>query len=158
VWAWGQPLCDFNNVQQRQPSPVLLPTSSQVVKVASGAFHNLALQANGQVLAWGRNEYGSLGLGDTVFMSNPTAINYFVDHAVKVMDITCGGWHTAAITTEGDMYVWGRGEHGRLGLGDERGASKLLPTLLELPDGERVKQVSCGGSHTLFLTTSRKVG
>jgi hypothetical protein len=33
VWAWGQPLCDFNNVQQRQPSPVLLPTSSQVVKV-----------------------------------------------------------------------------------------------------------------------------
>ena len=55
------------------------------------------------------------------------------------------------------MFVWGRGEHGRLGLGDERGASKLLPTKLELPDGERVKQVSCGGSHTLFLTTSRKV-
>ena len=52
--------------------------------MAAGAFHNLALQENGQVLAWGRNEYGSLGLGDTVFMSKPTAISYFIDHSVKV--------------------------------------------------------------------------
>ena len=57
---------------------------------------------------------------------------------------------------DGDLFVWGRGEYGRLGLGPDC-ASKLLPTALELPNGERAVQVSCGGTHTLFLTRTQNV-
>ena len=33
--------------------------------------------------------------------------------------------------------MWGRGEYGRLGLGDKSGSSKLRPTLVQSISGER---------------------
>lgn len=38
------------------------------------------------------------------------------------MGVSCGTNHTAAFTKDGQLYCWGWGEHGRLGLGDEVGA------------------------------------
>jgi alpha-tubulin suppressor-like RCC1 family protein len=46
---------------------------------------------------------------------------------VQASDIAAGGWHSLAISKEGDVYAWGRGEYGRLGLGDRSGSSKLRP-------------------------------
>lgn len=37
------------------------------------------------------------------------------------MGVSCGTNHTAAFTKTGELYCWGWGEHGRLGLGDEVG-------------------------------------
>ena len=47
--------------------------------------------------------------------------------------------------------MWGRGEYGRLGLGDSRGTSKLRPHSVDM-EGHRVVQASCGGTHTMALT------
>ena len=35
-----------------------------------------------------------------------------------VREIACGTGHSAAITTNGELYTWGQGDHGRLGHGD----------------------------------------
>lgn len=58
-------------------------------------------------------------------------------------DISAGGWHSAAISTAGEVYIWGRGEYGRLGLGDRTGSSKLRPQRLRALDGHCVVQVRC---------------
>lgn len=42
--------------------------------IAVGAFHNLALQEDGTLWAWGNNEYGQLGTGDTQPRSQPIAV------------------------------------------------------------------------------------
>lgn len=42
--------------------------------IAVGAFHNLALIEDGTVMAWGNNEYGQLGTGDTQPRSQPVAV------------------------------------------------------------------------------------
>jgi len=34
---------------------------------------------------------------------------------IEVVDIDCGGGHTAAITSSGELYLWGRGRDGQLG-------------------------------------------
>ena len=39
-------------------------------------------------------------------------------------EIACGSGHSAAITTNGELYTWGQGEHGRLGHGDTNSRSK----------------------------------
>jgi alpha-tubulin suppressor-like RCC1 family protein len=47
--------------------------------------------------------------------------------------------------------MWGRGEHGRLGLGTDN-KDKLQPVRVEPLAGEHVVHVSCGGSHSAALT------
>lgn len=42
--------------------------------IAVGAFHNLALQEDGSLWAWGNNEYGQLGIGDTQPRSQPILV------------------------------------------------------------------------------------
>lgn len=38
------------------------------------------------------------------------------------------------------MYAWGRGEHGRLGFGDDK-SSRMVPLKVELLAGEDIVQV-----------------
>lgn len=49
------------------------------------------------------------------------------------------------------LYMWGRGEHGRLGLGTDN-KDKLQPVRVEPLAGEHIVHVSCGGSHSAALT------
>lgn len=45
------------------------------------------------------------------------------DRPEKVVAVACGGWHSAVIGEKGGVWLCGRGEFGRLGLGDQ--ASKV---------------------------------
>lgn len=54
--------------------PVRVQGLVNVKKVAVGAFHNLALVETGELWAWGNNEYGQLGTGDTQPRSSPISV------------------------------------------------------------------------------------
>ena len=56
-----------------------------------------------------------------------------------------------------EVFVWGRGEYGRLGLGDTAGSSKLRATLVPGLEGHKVVSASCGGTHTLVLTEEGRI-
>lgn len=51
----------------------------QVRLIAVGAFHNLALLEDGVLWAWGNNEYGQLGTGDTQPRSQPIPVQGLSD-------------------------------------------------------------------------------
>lgn len=155
IWMWGEPWGDFSMTVNREPRRLDISSKTKdtiVVKVACGAFHNLALTANGNVYSWGINDYGQLGNGTTSNSTVPFLIEEGLYPDIKVSDIAAGGWHSLAITEHGEVYVWGRGEYGRLGLGDKNGASRLRPTKVEGLEGHRVVEASCGGTHTLVVT------
>ncbi|KAK9908666.1 hypothetical protein WJX75_001202 [Coccomyxa subellipsoidea] len=154
VWTWGEPWGDFSMKVDRHPKKV--EGASDIVKLACGAFHNLALNAAGEVLAWGINDFGQLGNGSTFYETSPTPVLGLEE--VRVADIVAGGWHSLALTTEGEVYVWGRGEYGRLGLGDRSGSSKLRATKVTFKEPDlRVVQASCGGTHTMVLTSEGRI-
>ena len=49
----------------------------------------------------------------------------------RVRDIACGSSHSAAITSNGELYTWGLGDYGRLGHGDN--TTQLKPKLVSQP-------------------------
>ncbi|CAI5996915.1 unnamed protein product [Closterium sp. NIES-65] len=49
------------------------------------------------------------------------------------------------------VWAWGRGEHGRMGFGEDK-TIKAVPTVVTLLAGETVVQASCGGTHSLVVT------
>ncbi|CAI5946120.1 unnamed protein product [Closterium sp. NIES-64] len=147
VWVWGQPWPPADAKQVWVPAKV--PGLKGVRSIAVGAFHNLALKGDGRVVAWGSNEYGQLGTGDTQPRSLPVDLPQLT-HA-HVVDITAGGWHSMAVSRSGQVWAWGRGEHGRMGFGEDK-TIKAVPTVVTLLAGETVVQASCGGTHSLVVT------
>ena len=64
----------------------------------------------------------------------------------------CGYEHSIAQTYNGELYSWGHGEGGLLGLGDQE--TQGIPRLIEefRKRKTKVKSFACGGLHTLAVT------
>ena len=81
--------------------PRIINDLKSVVMMAAGSRHSVAvtrpLGSPSQVLAWGYNGYGELGLGDVNLRTQPTALTSF--HRSLIKGVTCGYRHTAVITT-----------------------------------------------------------
>lgn len=123
-----------------------------VIKIASHCEgkHFMALNTENQIFAWGVGEGGRLGLGDNSFRENPSKIYALADKMVT--GIFCGSTYSAAITSSGHLYTWGRGTYGRLG--HNSSDDKFIPTLVEALKGHKIINVALGSgdSHTLCVT------
>ncbi|KAL0720037.1 hypothetical protein Bca4012_069361 [Brassica carinata] len=153
VWTWGQPWPPGDIKQIFVP--VRVQGLENVRLIAVGAFHNLALEEDGRLMAWGNNEYGQLGTGDTQPTPHPVPVQGL--DGLTLVDIAAGGWHSTALTDKGEVYGWGRGEHGRLGFGDNDKSSKMVPQKVILLADEDIIQVSCGGTHSVALTRDGRI-
>lgn len=73
---------------------------------------------------------------------------------VKIASVASGSaaCHSVAIGADGALWVWGRNDHGQLGLGDT--SSRSAPTKLALPGNAVAASASCGKQHTAVVTTS----
>jgi E3 ubiquitin-protein ligase HERC2 len=78
-------------------------------------------------------------------------------HGYEIVDVACGGAHSAAITSNGQLYTWGKGRYGRLGHGDSE--DQLKPKLVEELVGYKVIDVACGSgdAQTLCITDDDNV-
>jgi len=122
----------------------------------------VALDSHGNVYSWGQGEGGLLGHGDTKSQNSPKIIECLRN--VLIDSVCCGGLHTLALSKNGLVYSWGRGEGGQLGLAfnlltNEEGnlyltTPKRIRSNLE---GCIVKQIACGDAHSLALLQNGKV-
>ena len=69
--------------------------------------------------------------------------------------ISSGVTHSAALTDSGQIYVWGCGREGQLGLGHLN--SPRAPHCVEALLGHNVVQIECGEYHMVVLTDSNVV-
>ncbi|KAK4437077.1 PH, RCC1 and FYVE domains-containing protein 1 [Sesamum alatum] len=68
---------------------------------------------------------------------------------ICVTSISCGPWHSAAITSLGQLFTFGDGTFGALGHGDRCCTS--VPREVEALKGQKVLRVSCGFWHTAAI-------
>ncbi|KAG0717379.1 Regulator of chromosome condensation [Chionoecetes opilio] len=89
--------------EKTRPASVDLPEG--IVAIAAGGLHTVCLDKKGKVHAWGCNDEGALGrltaTEEECFSSG------MVELDAKVVQISAGDCHTAALTETGDVYIWG---------------------------------------------------
>mmetsp|Transcript_11950 Transcript_11950/g.23713 ORF Transcript_11950/g.23713 Transcript_11950/m.23713 type:complete len:625 (-) Transcript_11950:467-2341(-) len=117
--------------------------------IACGSGHTVVLSTEGEVYTWGRGDDGRLGHGDNGWKYVPRITRSLERQVVTL--VTCGSYHTAAVTGSGDLYTWGGGMYGTLGHGHEAGNS--IPKRVEALKGLAVSQIACGSRHTAIVTS-----
>ncbi|EKF38733.1 hypothetical protein MOQ_001056 [Trypanosoma cruzi marinkellei] len=117
----------------------------EVVALRAGPFHCIAITSAGHVYSWGVDRSGSLGHGTGNGGNKMQRIESLANHVV--IDASCGSFHSAVLTKDGIVLVFGENTCGQLGLCGE--APRTTPEPLPLP--KPAIAVSCGREHTCVL-------
>ncbi|KNC53023.1 UVB-resistance protein UVR8 [Thecamonas trahens ATCC 50062] len=121
------------------PKEVTALAGVTVVAVSMGCEHTLILDADGDVWSCGTGDYGILGHGSENDEFVPRKIAALT--GTTVVDVSAGTGHSGAVTADGQLFLWGFGGFGQLGLGTTE--TILEPTPVPL-DGKIAVDVSCG--------------
>ncbi|CAH2001547.1 unnamed protein product [Acanthoscelides obtectus] len=154
VHSWG---CDRHGElgqngseeAQRLPKMVRALVKYHIVQICCGQRHSVALANSGEILTWGANDYGQLGVGQYSQMET-TPILVQSLKGVPITHIACGANHTFAVSKSGAVYGWGKNTRGQLGINDTQ--NKVFPTQLRTLRNIRVRYISCGEEFSMFLT------
>jgi len=157
VSAWG-----FNGSGQlgngtAAESASLPTTVSQVsgfeniIAVAAGAEHSVALKDNGTVWTWGKNDKGQLGKEGIALSKEPVWVSGISD----VKFIAAGAYHTIALTNNGTLWAWGWNEYKQLGISTEPVNFSSKPEAL--PGLSNIKAAAGGTYHSLVLANDGTV-
>jgi RCC1 and BTB domain-containing protein len=155
IYTWGRGedgqlgLGDTND----QHEPVLVDLPGTVKQISCGSGHTVILDRKGQVFTWGRGDDGRLGHGDNGWKYVPRLVEALAGK--QIQQVTCGSYHTAAVSYTGELFTWGGGMYGKLGHGDENGHA--VPKQVLALSSISVVQVACGSRHTVVLTQSLEV-
>uniref|UniRef100_A0A673ZE63 non-specific serine/threonine protein kinase n=1 Tax=Salmo trutta TaxID=8032 RepID=A0A673ZE63_SALTR len=139
----------------RQPRKVERLQGKAIRQVACGADFTACVTDEDQMYMFGSDYYGCIGVENEQGMEvlEPVLLDFFEERPVR--QVSCGDNHVVVLTHSGDIYSWGCGEHGRLGLDCEDDFNS--PMQVEIPKGAIISSVSCGLDGTFFLTESGKV-
>ena len=86
----------------------------------------------GQVWSWGDGDYGKLGRGGSDGCKTPKLVEKLQD--LDIVKVCCGSQFSLALTKDGQVYTWGKGDNQRLGHGTDEHVR--YPKLLDSLQGE----------------------
>ncbi len=129
ILAWGSDA--FNQlgngaVNETKSVPVPVLNAINIVAIAAGRRHALALQADGRLLSWGSDEDGQLGDGGT---NSDKDAPTFIPNVNNIIAIAAGEDFSLALKADGTMLSWGSDEFGQLGDSAEL-SDKVAPVVV----------------------------
>jgi alpha-tubulin suppressor-like RCC1 family protein len=151
LWTWGSGSSgQLGNAQttSRSTPVTTFAGGSSWKQVSSGNSHTVAIKTDETLWTWGNGNSGRLGNNQTTNRSTP--VTTFAGGS-SWKQVSSGGYHTAAIKTDGTLWTWGPGGFGRLGTNDIT-PNRSTPVTI-FAGGSSWKQVSSGGYHTAAITT-----
>lgn len=145
---WGQLGTGEVGWDKSKSSPVQTITGGNWKYVSAGHFNtSSAIKSDGSLWLWGINYDGQLGDNSIIHKSSPIQT---VAGGTDWAQVSMGGDHTAAIKTNGELWLWGTGSLGQLGDGTFIAKSSPVQTVA---GGTDWLQVACGVTHTAAIKT-----
>lgn len=140
-------------------------SSKAILAVSTGQHHSACATSQGTLYVVGTNFHGSVDpdLPDETICPKPIILDALGQ--VRVVQVSCGFDHTAALSSNGSVITWGGNSYGQLGhransmrkvtLGE--GPLHVRPAGMVLGKGRRASAIACGAYFTLVLTTRRSL-
>ncbi|XP_074131331.1 secretion-regulating guanine nucleotide exchange factor isoform X1 [Sminthopsis crassicaudata] len=147
---------------RRQVIPQVIELlNEKVVCIAAGMRHALAVTESGLVFQWGtglastgRRACPEKPLPPFLTAKEPCQVTGLENSKVKM--VVTGSCHSASLTDEGELYVWGSNKHGQL-----LSPAAFLPTPQKIEahcfQNEKVTMVWSGWTHLVAQTETGKV-
>jgi alpha-tubulin suppressor-like RCC1 family protein len=154
LWLWGNNVSGglgTNDIVHRSSPVQTVSGGTNWKQVTLGINYSAAIKTDGTLWLWGYNTYGSLGTNDIVHRSSPVQS---VAGGTNWKQVSSYTKSTAAIKTDGTLWMWGHNTNGTLG--DNTVAHKSSP-VQTISGGTNWKTVSSGDMHTAAIKTDGTV-
>ena len=151
LWTWGDNahgklgLSTDPTVDRSSPTQVgALVNWSQVV---AGRYHTAAIKTDGTLWTWGDNAYGQLGLNTPTGEDRSSPVQ--VGALTNWSQVSASSSSTAAVKTDGTLWIWGSGANGKQGQNN----TTTYSSPVQIGSLNTWAQVSCGFFHTAAVKT-----
>ncbi|CAB1418378.1 unnamed protein product [Pleuronectes platessa] len=144
-------------VEQMQPqfiSRFLEGQSGVTIKsVSCGDLFTICMTDRGIIMTFGSGSNGCLGHGNFNDVTQPKIVEALLGY--ELVQVSCGASHVLAVTNEREVFAWGRGDNGRLGLGDQD--THNSPQQVCLPVEFEAQRVMCGVDCSMIVSTQHRI-
>ena len=142
-WYSNKTKCSEGSYVNKVFHVFLVLTGHIAVALVAGDYHTCVLREDSQVVCWGANSNGQIGIGtENDVGTSPGPINQTVDlgtgsfsvliiyqsffpfmllllAGMTAIEVAAGGSHTCAIRSDGKLVCWGSNGNGELGVGNQ---------------------------------------
>ena len=151
LWIWGHnsygKLGDDTRVHKSSPIQTIAGGTNWKQVDITGYYHSTAIKTDGTLWTWGLNTDGQLGDSTMIQKSSPIQT---IAGGNNWKQVSGGGSVTAAVKTDGTLWLWGANLNGQLG--DNTRVSRSSP-VQTISGGTNWKQVSMGEFHNTAIKT-----
>lgn len=155
LYCWG-----FNATGQlgdgtttMRTTPVLVSNSvGRYTSAAAGGVHTCGRLSAGGVECWGDNVVGQVGDGTRTRRLTPAAV---LSSGVSLSELSAAVQHNCAIGSDSELYCWGRGDRGQLGIGSAPQSAGL--SKVSRPAGVKLRTPVGGENFTCAMGSDDRI-
>jgi alpha-tubulin suppressor-like RCC1 family protein len=121
LFCWGGDSAgELGQAESRTASnvPTQVQDDKDWLRVAAGMRYTCGIRRGGALSCWGANDQGQLGIAGSALDGSPIAAD--IPNPVGITlgwaDIAAGAAHTCGLKVSGELYCWGQGSAGQLGI------------------------------------------
>jgi alpha-tubulin suppressor-like RCC1 family protein len=145
-YMWGSntngELGNNTKVNENKPKLIITLIREKMVQIRCGSNRSVLLTENNELYVIGDDFHGKVGLKK-------------LKNSIKFVSIASGGGHKLVLTESGIVYGLDLDNTGQLGNRQKSMTSKL--TRIKLSYDIIIKNISCGSSHSLLLSTDEDI-